>query len=150
VSLQKIDDVLKRNTTEESIAYGYTLSIWGSGAFLIQFLELTPLSVLAYVFGGVVGFGLLASVVFSDLFGDVSGAGTRDRLIVASMIHIFASFGNVLASYGLVVALKGLMNPVFIFFLIGVHATVTYNLMLVVEELISVRLYRFEQRMEED
>lgn len=140
-----IHDVLKRNVTDESIAYGYTLTIWGSGAFLIQALGLTTFNILSYVAGGVTGFALMASFVFSGLLGDVYGQSERDRLIVASMIHILASFGTVFISYLLVTGLQGALTDAYIYFLIGVHATVTYNIMLVLEEFISVKLYDLEQ-----
>lgn len=143
--LDKVNRVLKRNVTDESIAYGYTLAIWGSGALLIQFLQLNPARILAYVGGGVAGFALMASIVFSDMLGDVYNQAQREKMIVASMIHVLASFGSVVLSYVFIMLLVEKIDPLYLFFLIGLHATVTYNIMLVIEEFISVELYNLEQ-----
>lgn len=138
---------LRGNLTSESMAYGYTLSIWGSGAFLITaFGTLTPTLILAYIAGGVIGFGALAIGVFHRFFTQVESR-SHDAFIVASMIHVLASLGNVFLSYLFIGWLEPVMPAVAVFFLIGFHATVTYNIMLLVEKFIGEDIYRLETRL---
>lgn len=133
--------------TSESMAYGYTLSIWGSGAFLITaFGSLTPELILSFIAGGVTGFAALAVAVFRSFFGEIQDE-KHGAFVVASMIHIFASLGNVFLSYLFISWLEPVLSPVVLFFVIGFHATVTYNIMLLVEEFIGEDIYRWEKKL---
>ena len=132
---------IRNNILDESAAYGYTLSIWGSGAMLIQSSGLTAESVLAFVLGGLTGFAFLTAVAFRGIFMDIEKES--GETIVASMIHVLASFGSVLITYLIVQNLN--LEVLHMFFLIGAHTTVTYNVMMVLEEYISRDIYRFEK-----
>ncbi|MFC6963175.1 hypothetical protein [Halocatena marina] len=126
---------LGQNLIAESKAYGYTLTIWGSGVILFHHYG-TPgiLHILSYVGGALVAFAILAFIAFDALFSDVDKE-KRPRLIAMSMIHIFASFGNLLVSHIVVVAAVALTIPTLpTFLLIGFQATFTYNILLLVEE----------------
>ncbi|MFB6207753.1 MAG: hypothetical protein ABEJ69_00215 [Candidatus Nanohaloarchaea archaeon] len=139
---------LREHVTQESIAYGYTLSVWGSGTLLLtSYTTPTPEMILAFITGGVVGFGLLAVAVFQKFFGEIQKPERHGKFVVASMVHIFASLGNVFLSYLWIKLFSAALEPYLVFGLVGVHATVTYNLMLLVEEILSEDIYHLEKRL---
>jgi len=133
---------IKNNIANESVAYGYTLSVWGSGALLLNYFSMTPESILAFVFGGVIGFGLLAAISFRNLFEPVEKPEVEH--IAASMIHILASMGSVLITYLAITYTDTHSN--LLVFLLGAHVTFTYNILLALEELLSEDIHRFEAR----
>lgn len=124
---------LRINLTDESRAYGYTLVIWGSGAILIDAFGFpSPLQVIAYIAGAVAGFGILALVVYGNVFQRVENI-KDEAVVVASSIHFIAALGTV----GLATVLTGRLPATTSFFLVGVNATVTYNILLLVETIFS-------------
>jgi hypothetical protein len=125
---------LADNLACESVAYGYTLTVWGSGAMLIAaFGTPRPDEVFAFVSGAVVGFALLAAVAFQRPFEERStDAGD---LRVASMVHVVATLGTLVVAYGLTHGLDWSLPDVVVFGVVGVLAVVGYNLALLVEEL---------------
>lgn len=126
---------LGQNLIAESKAYGYTLTIWGSGVILFHHYG-TPgiFHILSYVGGALVAFGILALIAFDALFRDIEPERSH-QLIAMSMIHILASFGNLLVSYFIVIIARAFVFPVVVIFLItGFQATFTYNIFLLVEE----------------
>lgn len=133
---------IQNNIANESVAYGYTLSVWGSGALLLNNFSMTPESILAFVFGGVIGFGVLAGLSFRKLFRPVEKPEVEH--IAASMIHLLASMGSVLATYLAITYTDTHSN--LLVFLLGAHVTITYNILLALEELLSEDIYRFEGR----
>lgn len=134
---------LRINLTDESKAYGYTLCIWGSGAVLInQFNLPTPEIVLTYVFGAVLGFGLLASAVYHGVLVEVK-RNSEQKMIVASMIHFLAALGTV----WIATLLTRLDTPRAAFFLAGMNATVTYNILMLAEVFLSRELRTLEDRL---
>lgn len=138
---------LKNNITDESIAYGYTLAVWGSGAtVLTNFEAITSNEIFAFIFGGLVGFGVIAGLIYTSLTESVEGAS--NELTVVSMFHIFASLGTVIISNYLSLYLVNYLSQVETAFLIGVHVTVSYNLFLVIEELISDELKFIESKIQ--
>lgn len=132
----RLRNQLQVNLTDESKAYGYTLSIWGSGASLINAFGFpSGMEVMLYVLGAVVGFGLLAVAVYGGMLGAV--ANLRDEeMVVASMVHLLAALGTVGAS----VVIANTLSAVPAFFLTGVNASVTYNLLLLAEVALSREL----------
>lgn len=139
---------LRENLTEESKAYGYTLSVWGAGALLLNAYPFGHLKILVYILGAVVGFGLLSFLAFKGFFKSVD-AKHVDKFIVASMIHILASLGNVFLSWVLIILLQGAMAEIWIFFVVGIHVTFSYNVLLLVEEWFSEYIVALEARMAE-
>lgn len=140
---------LRTSLNSEAKAYGYTLSIWGSGALLITTFEsLTPEMILLFILGGVSGFGLLAIIAFHQVFRTVDNP-REDKVLVAASIHIFAAFGNVLLSYSLVEVMHGIIRPTMLFFIIGFSASFSYNILLLVETYISERIMTIEARLGE-
>lgn len=125
---------LQENITQESIAYGYTLSVWGSGAILINAFQITSIEILLFILGGIFGFGILALTAYNKLFQEIE-TRDRDKMIVGSMIHILASLGTVVFSL-LIIENAGTMDPKYIFLVVGINTTLTYNLLLLIEELI--------------
>ncbi|MDY6769769.1 MAG: hypothetical protein SVU88_02240 [Candidatus Nanohaloarchaea archaeon] len=124
---------LQINLTDESRAYGYTLVIWGSGAVLIDAFGFPdPGLVMAYITGAVLGFGALALVVYGNVFRQVENI-KEEALIVASSIHFIAALGTIGAAMLFVPRLPELWA----FLLAGVNATVTYNVLLLVESIFS-------------
>lgn len=135
---------LRTNLNDEAKAYGYTLSIWGSGAFLLTaYNSLTPEMILLFVLGGVVGFGLLAVIAFHQVFRTVENPH-EDQVMVAASIHILAAFGNVLLSYSLLEVMHGVVRPTIVFFAIGFSASYSYNIFLLLETYISEHIIAFE------
>lgn len=135
---------LQENMKSESEAYGYTLSVWGSGALLLQGFNLEAFHVLVFVLGGVAGFGLLALIAFRDIMKQVD-AEPSENILTGSMIHILSSLGTVLISYGLIVYGGGL-ELVHLTGLIGFNTTFSYNVLLLVESLVYKDLFTLERK----
>lgn len=136
---------LRGNLTAESKAYGYTLSVWGTGAVLItSYQALTPETILLYVLGGTLGFGLMAYFAFQSLFRRFDYQH-EEQMIVASMVHVIASFGTVLLSYAAVQLVKGHVSPSILGLVLGMHAMITYNMLLLIED----RLFSYFIHVEE-
>ncbi len=135
---------LKTNLTGESKAYGYTLVIWGSGALLISQFGLPAFpEVMLYVFGALSGFALLAFIAYQGMFIDVANP-REERLIVVSMLHYIAALGTVGISQLLHI------EPVELaFFLVGVNASVMYNVLLLVEIFFGEQLRSAEEALHE-
>lgn len=130
---------LADNLARESAAYGYTLTVWGSGAMLIAAYGVpTPLEVLTFVTGAVLGFALLASVAFESPFDERST--DADDLRVASMVHVVGTLGTLAVAYGLTGLRSWGVPAVAVFGTVGVFAIVGYNLALLVEEIAARRL----------
>lgn len=133
---------LREKITKESHAYGYTLTVWASGALLLTGgFEITHLKVLTYVFGAVFGFFLLAFIAFQKLLAEIEP--TDNKLVVVSMVHLLAAIGTVYISHILTLFFSGYL----VFFIIGVNATFTFNILLLVEDLFSEFLLYLESRM---
>lgn len=138
---------LRSNLGAESKAYGYTLSIWGSGAMLIAVNGgITPFIILMFIFGAVVGFGVLASVAFRGVFKSVR-YDHEETYIVASIIHILASLGNVWLSYMFITLLQPEMGMSWLAFLIGFHASFSYNVLLLCESYLFEQIVLVEARI---
>lgn len=129
---------LARNLTDESEAYGYTLSIWGGGSILIN-LYGTPtiVQIFMYIGGSLVAFALLAIIAFPYLFAERETAQSR-QLIIASTIHIVATFGSLGLAYLITrVVTITMIPPNGSFLFIGFQLTFTYNLFILVERVIA-------------
>lgn len=126
---------LARNLVFESKAYGYTLTIWGSGAILIsRYGMASVLQIFSYVVGALLAFFTLALVTFKTLFRETETAGDQ-QVIVTSIVHVFATFGNLVISYLVVRYMLISWLPVAVLFLaVGFQATFLYNVFLLVEE----------------
>lgn len=125
---------LRKNLTAESKAYGYTLCVWGTGALMItSYQALTPETILLYVLGGVLGFGVMAYVAFQSFLRQFEYLH-EEELIVASTVHVLASFGTVLLSYVFINLLQGLLPAGVLGLLMGAHAVISYNVFLLVED----------------
>lgn len=138
---------LRDNITEESIAYGYTLTIWGSGALLLLNFSVNGANLLSYILGGVIGFAALSLVVFRHFIEKIDSKNNgKNEVVVASMIHIIASLGTVLINYIFINQFSDTFSKQIIFFVVGFNATVFYNLMLLVESFISEDIYKLEKK----
>lgn len=128
---------LERNLAVESKAYGYTLTIWGAGALVINVYGVpTAIEVFAYVVGALGGFAVLAAFAFTGFFVEESDERTVN-VVVASMVHVFATLGNLVVSYLLLTFVETTAPGTLAFALIGMQATVGYNLLLLFEESIA-------------
>ncbi len=131
---------LAANLAREAEAYGYTLSIWGGGALLIDAYGIPGLAgVVAYLVGALAGFAALATVAFRGFFESAT-VETSESVVVASMVHVVSTAGSLAAAF----AVSHLLRPpaLLAFVLAGVLVTVAYNLLLLVEELIVTALGR--------
>ncbi|MDY6768957.1 MAG: hypothetical protein SVW02_02520 [Candidatus Nanohaloarchaea archaeon] len=127
---------LRINLIDESKAYGYTLVIWGSGAALIDAFGFpSAMKVMLYVLGAVVGFGILALIVYGNVFRRVENI-RDDAMVAASSIHLIAALGTI----AVVMLFADTLPVAWSFFLAGVNATVTYNILLLVESVFSQEL----------
>lgn len=130
----KYHDRLAENLLSESEAYGYTLSIWGSGALLIHAFGApgaTP--IFLFVIGALAAYVTLALIAFSKPFTSVELRSER-RLGAASIIHIVATLGNLLVAKSiLIVAAEYHFGMAVSALLLGYQATFLYNLLLLFE-----------------
>ena len=128
---------LAQTLLSESEAYGYTLTIWGSGTLLvIHHGTPSAVHVFAFVAGALVGFAALTGIAFGDFLTEPpDGSGSETRLVL-SMVHFLATFGNLLVIRTVIVAVDGFVPLVGVFSLIGFLATVVYNLLLLVEHVL--------------
>lgn len=131
---------LAANLVNEAEAYGYTLSVWGAGALLIDAYGVPALEgAMAYVFGALVGFAALAAVAFRG-FLEPPDVETADSALVVSMVHVVSVAGSLTAAAAVVHVVEP-PGP-FAFALVGLCVTVAYNLLLLVEELFARYLKR--------
>lgn len=126
---------LAQNIVLESKAYGYTLTIWGSGALLVGRYGMASVpQIFSYVVGALLAFAALALVAFKTLLRETETTGDQ-QVIVTSIVHIFATFGNLVISYLIVRYSVIARLPVAVLFLaVGFQATFLYNVFLLVEE----------------
>lgn len=135
---------LRENVKSESEAYGYTLSVWGSGALLFQSFDLMPTDILFLVLGGVMGFSFLAAMAFKNILSRVSSSPDTD-MVIGSMIHLLASLGTVFLSYLMIINIGNSIDLKYLSLLVGVNTTFTYNILLLVESYVSDDIYRIER-----
>ncbi|NEU56156.1 hypothetical protein [Halorussus sp. MSC15.2] len=143
---------LAHNLTAESEAYGYTLTIWGSGAMLIYKVQTPDLfHILLLAFGAILGFGVLGAVAFREIVREPESDETP--LVVTSMVHVVSTLGNLVVAYLLVRFVVTHSTPGwFAFPLVGFQATVLYNVFLLLEDFLSrqfVEATRFGEDAEE-
>lgn len=133
---------LARNLVSESKAYGYTLTIWGSGEILVEHYGLPNLARIAlYVGGALIAMAVLALVAFGGLLTEQERPEGHRRL-AASMVHVAATGGSLLLSYLIAVGSRRLLPPGVVFVLIGFAATFLYNVLLVFEDVVARVAYR--------
>jgi hypothetical protein len=124
---------LARSLLSESKAYGYTLTIWGGGAILMnQYGSPRIPEIFLYVLGALAAFGVLAGFTFDELFSTPT-SDPDEKLIVASMVHVVATFGNLLLGYGILTVLTPGFPANWGFLLLGFWGTLSYNLLLLLE-----------------
>lgn len=129
---------LARNLTAESEAYGYTLSIWGGGAILInQYGTPTLPQIFLYIGGALLAFAVLAAIAFRQLF--VAHETTQSReLIIASTIHLIATLGSLGATYLITrTTITSVIPAKGGFLAVGFQLTLTYNLLILAERVIA-------------
>ncbi|WP_211311688.1 hypothetical protein [Halarchaeum salinum] len=144
-------DRLARTLLDESWAYGYTLTIWGAGAFLIaEFGVPSHLDVIGYVTGSLLGFAALTWYGFGGLLVSVE-RDSRDIRSAVEMVHLFATFCNLLGALATIWLAHALSAPeAAVFGLVGFGATVGYSLLLLVEEYVGERYLDDATRPEND
>jgi hypothetical protein len=137
---------LAHNLSAEAQAYGYTLTIWGAGAILIGVYDVPePPEILLFVGGALVGYGGLAAVAFDSLL-DSRATEAEATLAVASAVHVVSTLGNLVVSYAVVVAASRASLPSAVAFtVVGAQATVTYNLLLLMEDYLVRQMELLEE-----
>lgn len=129
-------DQLRINLTDESKAYGYTLVIWGSGAALINAFGIpATYNILGYIIGALTGFALLAAPVYGGFLGRIPNQ-KDEEMVVASMVHLIAALGSIAIATWIASTLPAETA----FFLCGVNASVTYNLLMLAEVAVTEEL----------
>ncbi|QLH80447.1 hypothetical protein [Halosimplex pelagicum] len=123
---------LAANLASESEAYGYTLTIWGSGALLIHAYSVPGVArILSFVAGALAGFALLAAVAFEGFSTQMTVEESPSSLVV-SAVHVLST-GGALAVVSLVLDLTPDGWPLVTFFVVGALATTAYNALLLLE-----------------
>lgn len=131
---------IAENLVAESKAYGYTLSVWGAGALLVEAFGVPDVQlVLGYVGGALAGFAILAGFAFGEFFERVEEREWPPGLVV-SMVHIVATLGNLLVADGVIALVAGRYPPLVGFFLVGVQVTILYNVLLLLEDVLAERV----------
>ena len=128
---------LAHNLTAESEAYGYTLTIWGSGAMLIYKVQTPDLfHILLLAFGAILAFAVLGAIAFQQMVREPDEDDTP--LVVTSMVHVASTLGNLVLTYLLVRFVVSAATPRWIAFpLVGFQATFFYNVLLLLEDYLS-------------
>ena len=129
----------------ESEAYGYTLSVWGSGALLLQGFNLEASHIFLFVLGGILGFGVLAYIAFRGLKNRVN-VEPPEEILTGSMIHILSALGTVLLSYSMITLGAGLKLS-YIVSIVGFNTTFSYNVLLLLEGLVYKDLFELEEKI---
>lgn len=121
---------------EESKAYGYTLTIRGCGSLTTaQYHTPAAAEIFLYVAGA---FAALALVAFDELFED-TGSGANRQLVIASTVHVGATFGNLLLVWIDVTLTRGAgVSALVVFPVVGFVGTFTYNAMLLEDRIAGV------------
>lgn len=123
---------LEATLREEARAYGYTLTIWGTGALLIGELGLpTTVEVFTFAAGAVAGFAALSLVAFGGPFDRTDA--DRPSTVVVSMIHIVATLGA-LGCGELLLRVGRSFPDAVVALVVAAAVTVAYNLLLLVEQ----------------
>ena len=132
---------LASNLESESTAYGYTLTIWGAGALLIHLVgEPNVLEVFLYTGGGLAGFALMTLVAFDQPLSETNVDADPD-LVAASSVHVGGTFLNLLVVYGVILAFRRVGGSALVLYpLVGLLATILYNCLCLLEELVSIAL----------
>jgi hypothetical protein len=126
---------LANNLANESEAYGYTLCIWGAGALLIAAYGVPDVvGVTAYLGGALAGFATLVLVAFGG-FLDTTQVETSGSPLVVSTVHLASTVGSIVIA--LVIIHADLIPQLWTFAVVGFAITVTYNLLLLAEELLA-------------
>jgi hypothetical protein len=126
---------LANNLANESEAYGYTLSVWGAGALLIDAYGVPSiLGITAYLGGALAGFATLVAVAFGGVL-DTTRVETSNSPLVVSTVHVVSTGGSLAVASGVI--RFSLVPPLLTFLLVGFSVTVTYNLLLLAEELLA-------------
>ena len=136
---------LQENMKSESEAYGYTLSVWGSGALLLQGFNLEASHIFLFVLGGILGFGVLAYIAFRGLKNRVN-VEPPEEILTGSMIHILSALGTVLLSYSMITLGAGLELS-YIVSIVGFNTTFSYNILLLLEGLVYKDLFELEEKI---
>lgn len=137
-------DLLRSILMQESRAYGFTIAFWGSGALLIGAFGVPSVEgVLSYGSGAVIGFGIVSLIAFERALGNVENP--QQEYLVLSMVHYLAALAPILLTY-LYVSVIGL-QLIESFFLAGLSVSITYNLLMIVEEYLSERVRHIEKRL---
>ena len=89
--------------------------------------------------GAVLGFGLLVGVAYDGVLVEHEAGG--GNLVAVSTVHVVATLGNLALVYALVSVAGSALPAAAVFALVGLQATVAYNLLLPLEDRIA-RLLR--------
>jgi len=137
-------DRLAANLRSESEAYGFTLSIWGSGALFIgTFGVPETATVFLFVTGTLLSYLMLALAAFGSPLSDESKPSGIDRQLgVVSLVHVTSTLGNLLLTRLLIDLLVVLaVGPWPAALLVGFQVSGTYNALLLLESRL-VELFR--------
>lgn len=125
---------LADNLVSETEAYGYTLSVWGAGAMLIDTFDVPDaFAVFLFVGGALTSYAVLAGVAFGQPLTQVE-TSDEEQLTAASIVHVVATLGNLAVSHLLVQALAALAAGTWVAaFAVGFQVSLSYNLLLLLE-----------------
>lgn len=133
--MSRYSDSLRSAVAACGAPYGYTLSIWTSGALLISAHGLPNLvHALSFMVGSVVGYAVVATLAFGNL-GDHDDDGMGRAPALWGNVHVLSIGGAILVSYPASHFLGGYLAwPA-----TGLAATASYLLFLAVEFALATR-----------
>jgi len=126
---------------EESFAYGFTITFWGSGLLLInEYGLLHTRGILLYAIGAITGFGLLAVITFEGAVDTVEMDKTPTYFVLAA-IHYLSALVPIGITHFLLEAPLGRGSTLF---LTGAVVSIFYNVFIAFEEIISELMWNIE------
>lgn len=132
---------LRETLASESKAYGFTIAFWGSGALLVNYSGLPVLfEALMYGLGAITGFAFLTVYSYRSTFGEVSYEDSE--VMVLSMVHYVAALLPIAVTY-----YTGRLETPYNFFATGFSVSILYNLGMIVEEILSEKGRKLEQKL---
>lgn len=111
--------------SQAAIAYGYTLTVWSSGAVLIDLDGKPAIGDVFLFLGGAVAAFLAVELVATRAFRDFDSAGSRKGLLVGGLMHVLSAG----VAVGCAAAVGALLDGAALWPIASFSATLAYLLL---------------------
>jgi len=133
--MQDYSTYLQSMLVDESKAYGFTIGFWGSGMVLVMMEALNTFdNIFSFGLGAVIGFGVLSLIAFKSVLE--TAPVKQNEFLVLSTVHYFAALIPIAFTYGILTYVDGNLG----LFLAGANVSITYNIFVLVQEIIAEEL----------